>query len=77
MKNVSGKLFLLGGIVILSSASCSKERSPVTAWEYNNPKNGGFEVVPYEELIAQQLGASRQNAPVVFHNGHPGIAELT
>ncbi len=29
--------------------SCAKERSPITAWEYNNPKNGGFEVVPYEE----------------------------
>ncbi|HRG54361.1 MAG TPA: SUMF1/EgtB/PvdO family nonheme iron enzyme [Bacteroidia bacterium] len=47
MKKVSGKLVAFIGIVAL--ASCSKERSPVTAWEYNNPKNGGFEVVPYEE----------------------------
>lgn len=47
MKKLSSKLILFSGIVIL--ASCSKERSPVTAWEYNNTKNGGFEVAPYEE----------------------------
>jgi gliding motility-associated lipoprotein GldJ len=47
MKKVSSKLILFSGIIAL--ASCSKERSPVTAWEYNNEKNGGFEVVPYEE----------------------------
>jgi formylglycine-generating enzyme len=47
MKKVSSRLILFSGIIALSS--CSKERSPVTAWEYNNPKNGGFEVVPYEE----------------------------
>jgi len=47
MKKVSSKLILFSVILILGS--CSKERSPITAWEYNNPKNGGFEVVPYEE----------------------------
>lgn len=47
MKKVSGKLILLSGILVLGS--CAKERSPITAWEYNNPKNGGFEVIPYEE----------------------------
>ena len=47
MKKVSNKLILVSGILIL--ASCAKERSTITAWEYNNPKNGGFEVVPYEE----------------------------
>lgn len=31
--------------------SCSKEGSRTTGWEYNNPKNGGFEVVPYSEPI--------------------------
>jgi len=37
-------------ILILSvMTSCEGIRSPVTAWEYNQPKNGGFEVVPYEE----------------------------
>ena len=30
-------------------ASCAKDRSNTTGWDYNNPKNGGFEVVPYEE----------------------------
>src|SRR3954462_853993 len=47
MKKVSGKLIIFVGIVAL--ASCSKESSPVTAWEYNNPTNGGVEVVPYQE----------------------------
>ena len=30
-------------------AACKKEQSSTTGWEYNQPKNGGFEVVPYEE----------------------------
>jgi len=30
-------------------ASCTKEKSAVTGWNYNDSKNGGFEVVPYEE----------------------------
>ncbi len=34
-------------VVVL--ASCAKERSPVTGWSYNDPDNGGFEKVPYEE----------------------------
>lgn len=34
-------------VVVL--ASCAKERSPVTGWAYNDPDNGGFEKVPYEE----------------------------
>ncbi len=29
--------------------SCKKDVSSTTGWEYNNPKNGGFELVPYEE----------------------------
>lgn len=48
MKKVSSKLILISGILILA-ASCGRERSPITAWEYNQPKNGGFEVGPYEE----------------------------
>ncbi len=40
----------LGLIAIgLLMASCSKEKSSVTGWNYNDPKNGGFEVVPYDE----------------------------
>ena len=33
--------------------SCKKESSKSTGWDYNNPKNGGFEVRPYAE---QQTG---------------------
>ncbi|MBU0487413.1 MAG: SUMF1/EgtB/PvdO family nonheme iron enzyme [Bacteroidetes bacterium] len=29
--------------------SCQSYVSDTTGWEYNNPRNGGFEVVPYEE----------------------------
>ncbi|MBN8702267.1 MAG: gliding motility lipoprotein GldJ [Bacteroidetes bacterium] len=36
-------------IAVVLVSSCSKERSPVTGWAYNDPKNGGFEVVPYDE----------------------------
>ncbi|MFZ7113905.1 MAG: SUMF1/EgtB/PvdO family nonheme iron enzyme [Bacteroidota bacterium] len=30
-------------------ASCGKEKSSVTGWNYNDPANGGFEVAPYDE----------------------------
>ncbi len=39
--------------LILFLTSCERDRSPVTAWEYNNPKNGGFEVGQY---IEQETG---------------------
>jgi len=42
---------LVAAIVILGS--CKKEGSRSTGWEYNNPKNGGFEVREYTE---QQTG---------------------
>ena len=35
--------------IALFFASCGKEKSAVTGWNYNDPKNGGFEVVPYDE----------------------------
>jgi gliding motility-associated lipoprotein GldJ len=41
------KLFVAA--IILFFASCKKDMSPATGWEYNQPKNGGFEVVPYAE----------------------------
>lgn len=44
-------LTLVVSIVMLGS--CKKEASRSTGWEYNNPKNGGFEVRPY---AAQQTG---------------------
>lgn len=39
-------VYLIGAIFFVS---CSSEESPTTAWAYNDPKNGGFEKVPYEE----------------------------
>lgn len=46
-KTTISTLFIAGAIIML--ASCKKDQSPTTGWEYNQPKNGGFEVVPYEE----------------------------
>src|SRR5438045_5588113 len=34
---------------IIFLVSCGKEKSAVTGWSYNDPKNGGFEVTPYDE----------------------------
>jgi gliding motility-associated lipoprotein GldJ len=34
-------------------ASCAKERSSNTGWEYNNPNNGGFQKVPF---VDQETG---------------------
>jgi formylglycine-generating enzyme required for sulfatase activity len=39
-------LFIVGTLFFMS---CSKEQSPTTGWNYNDRKNGGFEVVPFEE----------------------------
>ncbi|NTW34388.1 MAG: SUMF1/EgtB/PvdO family nonheme iron enzyme, partial [Bacteroidetes bacterium] len=41
------KLFFAA--VILVFASCKRDQSATTGWEYNQPKNGGFEVSPYAE----------------------------
>ena len=38
---------LIGSIVFM--ASCGKETSPITGWNYNDAANGGFEVLPYAE----------------------------
>ena len=40
-------LGLLSAALIFTS--CSKDKSSVTGWDYNEPKNGGFEKVYYEE----------------------------
>jgi sulfatase modifying factor 1 len=48
MKTLSRHGFgLLLAVILL--ASCGKEKSSVTGWNYNDPKNGGFEVAPYDE----------------------------
>jgi len=44
---LKSKLITFIGIAFL--LSCGKETSQMTGWNYNDPKNGGFEVVPYEE----------------------------
>jgi gliding motility-associated lipoprotein GldJ len=36
-------------ISALFFTSCKREQSSSTGWEYNNPKNGGFQKVPYLE----------------------------
>ena len=41
---------LAGAFVI---ASCSREASNITSWDYNNPKQGGFQKVPF---IDQETG---------------------
>jgi len=46
-KKTISRLFVISAILIL--AACKKEQSSTTGWEYNQPKNGGFEVVPYDE----------------------------
>lgn len=43
--------FLAGSVVLFSS--CKKQKSATTGWEYNNPKNGGFEVA---EFMGQMTG---------------------
>lgn len=43
-----GKLMLIA-VITLFAASCAKDQSPTTGWNYNDSENGGFEVVPYEE----------------------------
>ncbi|HTX89159.1 MAG TPA: SUMF1/EgtB/PvdO family nonheme iron enzyme [Bacteroidales bacterium] len=40
-------------LVAMLMVSCKKQASSTTGWDYNNPKNGGFEVRPY---IEQQTG---------------------
>lgn len=42
------RAILFTGVVFIL-ASCKKEKSSVTGWNYNDEKNGGFEVVKYDE----------------------------
>lgn len=46
MKRNVGILGIVGTMIL---ASCSHERSTVTGWNLNDPKNGGYQVMPYEE----------------------------
>lgn len=39
----------LAGLLLAMMASCKKEASRTTGWEYNNPETGGFEVAQFKE----------------------------
>src|SRR5690554_1848907 len=39
------------GVIFVGTQSCRRSASSTTGWEYNNPKNGGFEVAPFEEQM--------------------------
>ncbi len=47
MKYFSLLIFVLFIVSAGLFSSCSKQQSATTGWEYNNPKNGGFEVADY------------------------------
>jgi len=38
-------------VCLVLFASCKKEMSKTTGWAYNDPKNGGFEVAPFQNQI--------------------------
>ena len=42
-------LILMMLAIPLLFSSCSKEQSSATGWNYNDPKNGGFQKIPYLE----------------------------
>ena len=44
-------LFSVFALFVLSTSCSSNKRSRTTGWEYNNPKNGGFEVSDYTEQL--------------------------
>jgi len=47
LKRIAYKLTAMSFIIAMIN-SCAKEKSSTTGWDYNNSKNGGFEVVDYE-----------------------------
>ncbi len=50
MNKITKTTSLFTALVLLAMlSSCKKEASPTTGWNYNDAKNGGFEVAPYEE----------------------------
>lgn len=65
-----------GGLALIG---CQRERSNTTGWEYNNPRNGGFQKVPYFDqetgpgLILIEggtftMGRSEQDATYEWNN---------
>ncbi len=73
------KLYPLLALPLLIASSCSKEKSSVTGWNYNDSKNGGFEVVKYQGqetgpgLVYVQggtfvMGNTEQDVMYEYHN---------
>ena len=49
MKSIN-KLFPLVLLAFMvATSACNKDKSSTTGWNYNDPKNGGFENTPYTE----------------------------
>lgn len=48
MKKTAGKLMITAAVMLLAT-SCFHERSNTTGWAYNDPSNGGFEKIPYQD----------------------------
>ncbi|MBS1611304.1 MAG: SUMF1/EgtB/PvdO family nonheme iron enzyme, partial [Bacteroidetes bacterium] len=74
------KLYLALAVpFVLGMASCGKEKSSVTGWNYNDTKNGGFEVAKYQGqetgpgLVFVQggtfvMGNTEQDVIYEYHN---------
>lgn len=41
--------YLLALLILFTTLSCHRESSMTTGWDYNDPKNGGFQKVPFVE----------------------------
>ena len=52
----SGLLMIVALLTMMSS--CKKETSPTTGWKYNDAKNGGFEVAPFEEQATGRVSVA-------------------
>jgi len=49
IKRKSISFFGILAVVLMMISCSSHEQSATTGWAYNDPDNGGFEVIPYEE----------------------------
>ena len=60
--NTAKKLFGLFTIaaLLLSLSACKKQKSATTGWNYNDAKNGGFEVKKKPPLTVYQGGFSME-----------------
>ncbi len=69
MKSIN-KLFPLVLLAFMvATSACNKDRSSTTGWNYNDPKNGGFENTPYTE---QETGPRLSTCSrwYIYHGSH-------